>query len=234
MTKAQILAAVRYHCNELSTDPGALLSDTGNLLEFIGDAIEQVVLDLLGVYPSELVTYEDVSMVADDFDYTLTTEFFQILKIEKTVAGENPTEIDIVDQLSEQYFSTHDEKGPRPLGAKIIGSTLYVTPIPSVDITDYLRVWGIRPEAVTLADGGPAYLPRNTHRLIVLWATSLVAVMLGVKPDRWRELYQYRLQKIKDAQKDKYQQAPRFVRESVVERTTRDQREKVFYDPDWT
>jgi len=233
MTKAQIIQAVRYHANEMSTDAGTVLSDSGNLLEFIEDAVEQVVLDLLDVYPNDLLTYEDVSLVAADFDYALTTEFWKITKVEKTVAGENPTEIDIVGQLSEQYYATHDETHPRPYGCNIIGSTLYVKPIPSAAITNYIRVWGIRPEAVTMPTDGPAYLPRAAHRLIVIWATSLVAIMLGHKPDRWRELYAYRLNRIRDMQKDKFDQAPRFVRESSVERTTRDTREKVFYDLDW-
>ena len=174
-----------------------------------------------------------MSLVANDVDYTLTTEFWQILKVAKTVAGENETEMDILDELSHQYFETHDETSEKPFGAKIVGSTLYVYPKPSVSITNYIRIWGIRPEAVTLPDLGPAYLPRVTHRLIVLWATSLVAISVGVKPDRWTNLYERRLQKIKDMQKDKFQQAPRFVRESVVERTTRDTRERVVADLDW-
>lgn len=233
MTKAQIIQAIRYHANELSTDVGALLSNTGNMLEFLEDAVEQVVIDLLGIYPNELLTYEDVSLVAADYDYTLTTEFWQILKIEKTVAGENETEMDIMDQLSAQYYKVHDETSEKPFAANIIGGVLYVWPIPSAAITNYIRVWGIRPEATTMPDAGPAYLPRVTHRLIVYWAVTLIAKMVGVKADRWLELYQYRLQRVRDMQKDKFQQAPRFVRESSVERTTRDTREKAFYDVDW-
>lgn len=233
MTKAQIIQSVRYLANEISTDAGTLLSDTGNLLDFIEDAVEQVVMDLLGIYPNELLTYEDVNIVAADFDYTLTTEFWQILKIEKTVAGENPTEMDIADQLSMQYFTTHDETSQRPYAANIINGVLYVWPIPSANISAYIRVWGIRPEATAMPTNGPAYLPRQTHRLIVLWATSLVAAMIGAKPDRWRELYAYRLGRIRDMQKDKFQQAPRYVRESSVERTTRDSRDRVTYDEDW-
>jgi len=233
MTKAQILQAVRYHANELSTDAGAGLDDAGNLLEFVEDAVEQVVMDLAQIFPNELLTYEDVNLVAADYDYTLTTEFWLISKVEKTVAGEAPTEIDIVDELSEQYFANHDETSSRPYACNIINGVIYVKPIPAESIASYLRVWGIRPEATAMPTNGPAYLPRMTHRLIVYWATSLVAVMFGVKPDRWREMYQNRLQRIRDIWKDKFQQAPRFVRESVVERTTRDTREKAFYDEFW-
>lgn len=233
MTKAQILQAVRYLVNELSTDVGALLDDAGNLLGFIDDAIEQVVMDLVSTYPNELLTYEDVSMVANTPNYTLTTEFWQIYKIEKTVAGENETEIDVMDQLSIQYVKTHDETNARPYAANIINGVLWVYPTPSEAITNYVRVWGIRPEAVVLPDLGPTYLPRYTHRLIVFWAASLVASMIGAAPDRYMLLYQNRLNQVKTLQNDKFQQAPRFVRESVVERTTRDTREKVFVDLDW-
>ena len=236
MTKAAIITAVRALVNEVSGDAGAALDDAGNLIGFIEDAVEQVVLDLVDTYPNELLTYEDVSMLAGVKTYTLTKEFWQVLKIAKTIAGENETEMDVIDPLSHQYAETHDETNPRPLGANIINGTLYVYPTPSVAITDYIRVWGIRPEATSMPDPtGPAYLPRVTHRLIVFWAASLVAETFGAKKTagRFLALYSNRLEKIKSMQKGKFQQAPRFVRESVVERATRDTRERVFYDLDW-
>lgn len=238
MTKAAILQAVRDLVNETSGAAGALLSDVGNLLGFVEDAVEQVVLDLVDTYPNELLTYKDVSMLAGVKTYALSAapavEFWQILKISKTVAGENETEMDVIDPLSLQYAETHDETNARPYGANIINGTLYVYPTPSEAITDYIRIWGIRPEAVAMPDPtGPAYLPRMTHRLIVFWAASLVATMIGANPDKFILLYSNRLEKIKSMQKGKFQQAPRFVRESVVERTTRDVRERVFYDLDW-
>jgi len=233
MTLAEIIQSVRYLVNELSTDVGALLDDTGNLLDFVHDAVEQVVMDLVDIYPNELLAYEDVSMVANTASYTLTTEFWQILKIEKTVAGENETEMDVVDQLAIQYAKTHDETSDRPYGAFITGQTLWIYPTPSAAITNYVRVWGIRAEATTMAVAGPAYLPRPTHRLIVFWAASMIASMIGAAPDRYQLLYQNRLAQLRRMYKDKFQQAPRFVRESVVERTTRDVREKVFVDLDW-
>jgi len=233
MTKAEIITAVRSLVNEVDTASGALLDDAGNLLGFIDDAVEQVVLDLVGTYPNELLTYEDVSMLAGVKTYALAKEFWQILKIAKTVAGENETEMDIIDPLSHQYAETHDETNAQPRGVYLINGTLYVYPTPSAAITDYIRVWGIQAEAVLLDDDGPASLPRVTHRLIVFWAASLVATMIGAKSDKFILLYSNRLEKIKAMQKGKFQQAPRFVRESVVERTTRDTRERVFYDLDW-
>jgi hypothetical protein len=59
--------------------------------------------------------------------------------------------------------------------------------------------------------------------------------MFGAKntAGRFLVLYSNRLEKIKTMQRGKFQQAPRFVRESVVERTTRDNREKILVDLDW-
>ena len=233
MTKAEIIAAVRSLVNEKSTDAGALLEDTGNLLGFVEDACEQVVLDLLDAFPNELLAYEDVSMEAGIQEYELETKFYRILKIEKTVSGENPTEIDQIDPLSRQYVETHGETTPRPIAANIINGILMVFPTPLSAITNYIRVWGIQAEVTPMDDDGPAYLPTETHRLIVFWAAGLVAVMLGVNPAPYHALYQNRLLMILKNQRAKFQQAPRFVRESVVERTTRDEREKAFFDKDW-
>jgi len=233
MTKAQILQGIRDLINEQSGDAGALLSDTGNLLGFMDDAVEQVVLDLLDAYPNELLAYEDVSMVANTKTYVLTKTWWKIIKVEKTVAGENPTEIDVIDPLSHQYVELHDETNPLPYACNIINGTLWMFPTPSAAITNYIRIWGIQPEIVIMANGGPATLPRETHRLIVYWAASLVAVLLGVNPDPFQLLYTNRLNKILKMQTGKFSQAPRFVRESVVERTTRDSRERAFYDTYW-
>ena len=233
MTKAQILQGIRDLVNEQSTDAGTLLSDTGNLLGFMDDAVEQVTLDLLDAYPNELLSYEDVSMVANTKIYTLTKTWWKIIKVEKTMAGENPMEIDIIDPLSLQYAETHDETNPLPMACNIINGVLWMYPTPSTSITNYVRIWGIQPEIVIMANGGPAVLPRETHRLIVYWAASLVAILLGANPQPFQLLYTNRLNQILKMQRGKFSQAPRFVRESVVERTVRDTRERAFYDTDW-
>jgi hypothetical protein len=233
MTKAQILQAVRDIVNEQSTDAGALLDDAANLLGFVDDAIEQVVMDLIPVMPMEFLASEFVSLVAADVDYDLTGEYWRIYKVEKYVAGQNPTEIDILDPLNLQYATQIGESVDEPHSCYIIGKTLYPVPIPAASKTNYFRVWGIRPEATTLPDLGPTYIPRPAHRLIVYWAAGIIATILGGKPESFQKLYQYRLGKVRELYAGKFQQSPKFVRESVAERTTRDEREKVFYDPDW-
>lgn len=233
MTRAEIFAAVRALVNEVSTDSGALLSDTGNLLELVNDATEQVVLDLVGYYPSELLGYEDVNIIAGTSLYTLTKTFWQILKIEKRITGENPTELEIVDPLSAQYYTQVGETASRPWGAWIQGTSLTLTQIPEESLTGYLRVYGIIPEATSMGTSGPAYLPRETHRLIVYHAAALVAIILGVNPAQYHLLYMQRLERVRAMQKDKFQSSPRFVRESVIERAARDTRDPALYDTEW-
>lgn len=235
MNKQEIITATRELVNELSTDVGAGLDDAGNLLGFIQDATEQVVMDLIGTYPNELLYHEDISLTANKKTYEIATEFWQVLKIGKTVTGENETEIDIIDPLSQQYVETHDETSEKPYGANVINGILYVYPTPSANITNYIRIWGIQAETVTMSDNGPMFLPRPAHRLIVFWAAYLVATMFSAprSAQAFMLLYQNRLEKIKQMQKGKFQQAPRFVKESIVERTTRDTREAAFNDLDW-
>jgi hypothetical protein len=235
MTKAEILQATRYLVNELSTDVGAGLDDAGNLLGFIDDGVEQVVMDLIGIYPNELLEHEDISMKANVKLYEVATEFWQVLKICKTVAGETETEMDIIDPLSQQYAETHDETNDKPFAANIINGILYVFPTPASDITNYIRVWGVQAETITMSENGPMFIPRPAHRLICFWAAYLVATMFGAtrSAQAFMLLYQNRLEKIRLMQKGKFQQAPRFVRESVVERTIRDTREPAFYDTEW-
>lgn len=235
MTKSEIILATRQLCNELDTDVGAGLDNEGNLEGFVEDAVEQVVMDLVGTYPSELLTHEDISIKADTKMYELATEFWQVLKICKTVSGESETELEVIDPLSIQYAETNGETNSGPYAANIINGILYVYPTPASDVTNYIRVWGVQAETVAMCDNGPMVLPRPAHRLIVFWAAYLVATMFGAvkSAQSFMSLYQNRLEKIKSMQKGKFQQSPRFVRESSVERTTRDERERAFYDIDW-
>lgn len=233
MTKAQILQSVRDLVNEQSADAGALLDDAANLLGFVDDAIEQVVMDLMDIMPQEFLGSEFISMVAADVDYDLVGEYWRIYKVEKYVSGENPTEIDIIDPLNLEYATQIAETADYPHSCYFIGKTLYPVPIPSKAITNYIRVWGIKPEATTLVSGGPAMIPRPAHRLIVYWAAFLIATMIGAKAEKFTQLYAYRLGKVRQIYGGKFQQSPRFVRESQAERTTLDQRERAFYDKDW-
>jgi hypothetical protein len=233
MTKAEIILEARNLLNELSADAGALFSDTGNLASLLEDSTEHVVLDLASFYPSELLDYEDVNIVAATATYTLTKTFWQVLKFEKRVSGEEPGELEVVDPLSRQYTMRVGDTSARPWGVWLKGTALELFPTPTESITGYVRVWGIVPEATTMAAGGPTKLPRETHRLIVYRMAELGAIILGADATPFAALYAQRLGRVRSMQKDKFQSSPRFVRESVVERTTRDTRDPALYDVDW-
>ena len=236
MTRAEILSSVRYLINELSTDVGALLDDAANLVDFVNDAAEQVVNDLLPQMPHVFLTSENVTLVAADSDYTLTNEFMQIYKVERYATGKRPKEIPIIDPLKLTFYTTIGETKDEPQAVYFKGTTMFVVPTPSAASASsgvYLRVWEVVPEAAAVPTNGPTYIPRPAHRLIVYWAAYLAATSIGVDPTRYLVLYQKRLAQILKTNRDRYQQEPRFVRESVADRIVFDDREPYFYDTDW-
>jgi len=233
MTRAEILASIRNIVNEQSTDSGALLADDGNLLDFAYDAAEQVVIDLLPHMPMMFCVTEDVNLVADDDDYDITAEFLQVYKVERNVSGKSPKEIPIIDPLKHQFYAKTGETTDYPWAVWFQGSTMYVRPTPNQNTTGYIRLYLVVPEAVAIPETGPEYIPRIAHRLIVYWGAYLCATSIGVDPTRYLVLYQKRLGQTLKAWRDRYQQEPRFVRESVTDRMVYDDREPYFYDTDW-
>ncbi|HET6453475.1 MAG TPA: hypothetical protein VFI02_03645 [Armatimonadota bacterium] len=233
MLLTEILASVRNLVNELSTDAGALLSDSGNLLDFANDAAEQVVLDLLPHMPQMFCITEDVDLVANTGSYTITAEFLQVYKVERNVTGKSPKEIPIIDPLKHQFYAKTGETQEFPWGVWFLGDTMHVRPIPNVNTTGYIKLYLVVPEAAAIAAGGPVYIPRTAHRLVVYWAAYLAATAIGVDPTRYLVLYQKRLQQTLKVWRDRYQQEPRFLRESVLDRMVYDDREPYYYDTEW-
>lgn len=233
MTKAEILASIRYLINENSTDAGALLSDTGNLLDFAYDAAEQVVMDLMPYMSDQFLATETVTLVANQANYTLTNSYLQIYKVERNVTAKRPKEIPVIDQLKKQFYMSVGDTGADVKAVYFIGDTLYCVPTPSAASTGYLRVWEIVPEAAAIPTAGPTYIPRVAHRLIVYWGAYLAATHIGVDPSRYILLYQQRLRAVLKLWHDRYQQEPRFVRESVADRAVYDDREPYLYDLEW-
>jgi hypothetical protein len=236
MTAAEILASIRNLVNEQSGDAGALLSDTGNLLDFAYDAAEQVVNDLLPHMPHLFLTSENVTLVASQANYTLANEFSQIYKVERYQSGKSPKEIPIIDPLKLQFYTNIGETEDKPSAVYFQGKTLYVVKTPSVASGSsgiYLRIWEVVPEPAAIPVAGPTYIPRMAHRLIVYWGAYMAATSIGVDPTRYLVLYQKRLAQTLKLNRDRYQQEPRFVREAVTDRMIYDDREPYFYDTDW-
>ncbi len=219
MTRAEIITDVRNLINEQDTDTGALLSDTGNMLTFLADAAEQVVLDLCGIMPSQLLTSENVTLVAGTANYTLSNEFLQIWKVERNVTGDSPVEIPIIDPIEMQnYLAEVGDTEADYHACYFVGNTLYFVPTPSTAITNYAKVWEIVPEASAVPVTGPAYIPRVAHRLIVYQACSIIATMLERDTTPYLTLYARRLQMVEKVWNARFQTQTRFVRDASGER----------------
>jgi len=218
MTLAQILSAIRGLINESANDAGALLSDTGNMLTFVEDAQEQSVLDLMPIMPTAFLGSENVTLVAGTASYALTGPLWQVWKVERTVTGEPPTELEIIDPIDLAYHMNTGETEADPHAVYFMGDTVSFVKTPSTSKTNYAKVWIIKPEAVTMASGGPAMMPPVTHKLIVYQACSLIATMLERDPSPYMALYARRLQMVDKIWRGRFQSQPRFVRASAHER----------------
>jgi hypothetical protein len=233
MTKAQLLASVRYLVNEASGDSGALLGDATNLLDFVNDAMEQCVLDLLPIMPGQFLTSENVTLVAGTANYTLTNSFLQIYKVEKNTTGESPKQIEIIDPLEIQYYMKTGDTDAEPNACYFVGNVLYFVPTPAAAATNYAKVWEVMSEAATIADAGPTYIPAIAHRLIVYQASALIAKMLGKDASVYYDLYARRLAQVQKIWIGRFQQKPRFIRESDMERSAIDARLSIDIDKEW-
>jgi hypothetical protein len=233
MTLAEIITTTRGLCNEVSTDSGALLSDSANLKEFINDAAEMVCLDLLKIMPEQFLTTETISLVANTQAYTFTAKFWQVYKITRNITSESPREINIIDPLDEPYYMETAETDTEPTACYFMGDTLYWVPIPSTAYTSYAKAWLVRPEAVTVDTAGPAYIPAVAHRLIAYQAAALVAIMLEKDPSPFTQLYARRFGKVAEVWAARHPSKPRFVRESVLERSVINSGLSTERDLDW-
>lgn len=233
MTKAQILQSVRNLTNEVSTDSGALLDDDENLLDFVEDATEEVVLDLLPHIPRQFCGTENISLTANTADYTLTAEWFQIYKIARNTTDKTPREIQIIDPLEEQFYTSVGDTEENPDQCYILGDTITFVKTPSTAKTNYAKVFFVRPEAVTMPDTGPAYIPRAAHRMIVYKACALACFMSSAIAGHFITLYEKRKSAFLRTWAAREQQKPRFVRDSVFDRTSHFDLEAAFYDLDW-
>ena len=230
MTRADLIAACRYYINEESTETGALLEDDGNLLDFIHDATEDVILDLVPIMPGQLLKTETLTVTADDPTPSITTEdWLQVYKVERYVSGQSPKEIDIIDPLELASHTNVGETEADPNACYFIGDELYLVKTPSESKT-YLRLWLVQGEPDEMAETGPAVIPSKAHRLIVYRAMLDIAPLVNADLRHFQFLYDKRLRKIERIWAGRYQQKPEFVRASHHARKTIDSRDKAFYD----
>ena len=230
MTKAQIISACRYYINETSTDTGALLSDTGNLLDFIDDSLEEVTLELVSIMPLQLCTTETITLVANQANYTpTTTGYLQVYKVERYETGQPPTQIEIIDPLDLQDHTNIGDTEADPNACYFIGDVLWLVKTPTT-AKEYVRLWLVQTELATIPTAGPTYLPRQTHRLIVYRTMMNIGELAGISVGRFERLYNHRLKNISRVWTGKFQQEPRFVRGSIHGSRTGDARDRALFD----
>ena len=232
MTEAQIRTAIHNLLKEYSTDTGALLAADNLIIDdFITDAAEDVVLDLVQYLPESFLTDENVTLVADTKNYSLTTEYLQIWSAQKNVSDDSPStiyEIPIVDRDQHEYVGQTD---PEPIHFYREGDVINFVPTPSAAVTNYAKFWLVAAETAAMADAGPTYIPRVAHRLIVYRAAELIAVMTGDNKSSFGGLYAMKFDRVKGVLGARNQYQPRFLRGSQVDfGGTRDRTE---FDPNW-
>ena len=233
MTLAQIRTAIRDILKEQETDAGTLLPSGDALLDrFIEWSTEQVTLDLIDWLPEkqDFIDYEDITLVANQANYTLTAEWLQIWCMQKNVTDKSPRQIDYID-ISQKPFSMNiGETAADPTGWYLDGTTIYFVPTPSAAATNYARCWMIVPEGATMASTGPAYIPRIAHKLIVFYAAILIGMMNEYDIRALVGMYEKMLDKVVGVVGYKIQQQPRFLKGSHFEKSGISTRDRAFYD----
>ena len=192
--------------------------------------LETVAAGTLTLDATDTVTAESVG---EEITITELNPFYQIFKIERNVSGQSPREIDIIDPLEHQFVTTVGQTEAAPTSCWFEGDTLYFKKTPSTTVADYAKVYLIPGEAVTIPTNGPKIIPQPFHSCIAYWAALIIANMLGQTPAPFNYLYNKKMKSGMQVWDLRYQQKPRFVRESVVDRVYTSDLERAFTDKDW-
>lgn len=229
MTLAEIRKAIRSVTENWSEDEDTLLPSDNVVLDlFINWACEDVVLDLVEFMPEDFLTYEDISLVADDNDYDLTAEWISIWAMQRKVTDKSYELIPYTPVADRGDYVGETTENPEAWFLK--GTTIIFWPTPSTSKTDYARCWIVVPEATAIVENGPVYIPRMAHKLIVLDAAMLVGYMNDRDVGRIAALYKFQHERIKDSLTNRVQQQPQFINPSILSRISKDRRDKAFYD----
>ena len=229
MTLAQIRTAVRNLTKEWETDSGTLFPSDDVLLDFyINWAAEDVVLDLVEFMKEDFLTYEDISLVADDFDYDLTAEWISIWAMQRRVTDKSYRDIPYTPLSDRRDYVGETAEEPR--GWFLKGTTIIFWPIPSTAKTNYARCWIVTTEAASMVANGPVYIPRMAHKLIPLDAAILIGYMNDREVANVVALYRLQHKRVIDSLANRVQQQPQFINPSVFSRISGDRRDKAFFD----
>lgn len=227
MNLAALRTAVRNITKEWESDSGTLFPSGDVVLDFfINWAAEDVVLDLVEYMPEDFLTYEDISITSGDNDYDLTAEWLQIWAMQRKIADRSYEIIPYTPVIDRGDYD--GETGEDPEGWFLKGTTIIFWPTPSATRT--ARCWIVVPEAATVAENGPVYIPRMAHKLIPLDAAILIGYMNDRDIGGPVALYNLQHKRVINSLTNRVQQQPQFINRSVLDRISRDRRDRAFYD----
>lgn len=227
MTLEEIRTAVRNLTKEWETDAGTLFPDDDILLDFyINWACEDIVLDLVEFMQEDFLTYEDITLAADDFDYDLTAEWLQIWAMQRLITDKSYQLIPYTPLADRRDYVGETAEDPR--GWFLKGTQIIFWPTPSATRT--VRCWIVGTEVASMVAGGPAYIPRMAHKLIPLDAAILIGYMNDREVGNIVALYKIQKDRVIGSLTNRVQQQPQFLRPSAYSRISGDRRDKAFFD----
>jgi len=228
MTLAELRTALRNITKEWEDDAGTLLPSNNTILDFyLNWAAEDVVLDLVEFMPEDFLTYEDISITAAaGAEYDLTAEWTHIWAMQRKITDRSWELIPYTPVTDRDDYD--GETAEDSEGWFLKGTTIIFWPTPSA--TKTVRCWIVIPEAASIATGGPVYIPRMAHKMIVLDAAILIGYMNDRDIAGPVALYKLQHERVKNSLTNRVQQQPQFVRPSVFSQISKDRRDKAFYD----
>ena len=230
MTQAEIRAKTRTLIHEASTDLAALMPADNILLDsFIDTALKFVTLELVRTWPQMFTTYEDITLIAAQQNYSLSKAWLQIMTINRNVAGQNPTPLEFIERHSELYFQYVGETAADPIYYTLVGEQIYFIPKPSVNKTAYCRVWFTQYET-TLPCGGSVLIPSIAHDAISFKAAQLIAESTGADGERWEKNYIIFMKMATDLLSARIQGQPKYLNEPFRDMRGRSTADPAFYD----
>ena len=183
-------------------------------------------MDLVEFMPDDFLTYEDITLGANDNDYDLTAEWISIWAMQRKVSDQTYQLIPFTPVTDRGDYD--GETAADPKGWFLKGTTIIFWPTPSE--TKTVRCWILIPEVATSVSAGPSYIPRLAHKMIVLEAAILIAHMNDREIGSIITLKKIQLDRVKDSLTNRVQQQPQFVKPSVFSNMVGDRRDKAFYD----
>jgi len=213
MTKIQLRETLNQYIKTGKLSGGlGLPTSTDYWDTYLDSALDLVTLDLAKIIPESFIVAENITLVADQNNYTLTAAWLQVWDFQKNVTGDNPvpiTYLGVHERAGNEYVGQTD---PEPWGWYYMGETICFVPTPSAAKTNYAKIFVIAKDAVTIPTAGPTYIPAIAQRLIPLKAAVFVALANGNNmASSYEVMYRQMLSSVEKVLSSRVQGQPRFL-----------------------